>query len=179
MKIKIKLKLAVKLSYSLCELTLPFIERSGRARSNRKSIDSSEKFSDRDARIRRGGGGRRRRSLDTFNLRQCRAFVRPPYSPFRLVLLSGEGNPFAITSHLLFRPFRLILVPFDKRRAIRIPRGGPLPSSSVQLWKKLNSIDSFLLLLPSNARHPPKRDPFLIGDNKCGKICQPREIQTG
>lgn len=57
MKIKIKLKLALKLSYSLCELTLPFIERSGRARSNRKSIDSSEKFSDRDARIRRGGGG--------------------------------------------------------------------------------------------------------------------------
>lgn len=56
MKIKIKLKLAVKLSYSLCELTLPFIERSRRARSNRKSIDSSEKFSDRDARIRRGGG---------------------------------------------------------------------------------------------------------------------------
>lgn len=45
MKIKIKLKLAVKLSYSLCELTLP-----------RKSIDSSEKFSDRDARIKRGGG---------------------------------------------------------------------------------------------------------------------------
>lgn len=56
MKIKIKLKLALKLSYSLCELTLPFIERSGRARSNRKSIDSSEKFPNRDARIRRGGG---------------------------------------------------------------------------------------------------------------------------
>lgn len=154
MKIKIKLKLAVKLSYSLCELTLPFIERSGRARSNRKSIDSSEKFSDRDARIRRGGGGRRRRSLDTFNLRQCRAFVRPPYSPFRLVLLSGEGNPFAITSHLLFRPFRLILVPFGKRRAIRIPRGGPLPPRACNFGKSLiPSIPFYFFFHPTRATH--------------------------
>lgn len=55
--------------------------------------------------------------------------VRPPslfsVPPRSFHFGQRRGNPFAITSHLLSRPFRFILVSFGKRRAIRIPR--PLP----------------------------------------------------
>lgn len=162
------MKIKIDFVSSETYFTLPFIRR--RARSNRKGIDSSEKFSDRDARMGGGGGAR----LDTFNLRQCHAFVRPPYSPFRLVLVSrGEGNPFAITNHLLFRPFRFILVSFGKRRAIRIPRAFP---RACNFGKSL--IPSIPFCFQPRALST-KTDPFLIGDNKCGEICQLREIQTG
>lgn len=53
-----------------------------------------------------GGEGR---SLDTFNLRQCHAFVHPPYSPFRLApFTSGRGGATLSPSRAICSPDRFV-----------------------------------------------------------------------
>lgn len=87
-----------------------------------------------------------------------------------LSLRAEEGQPFR--HH---EPPALPTVSFHPRFVRQTTRDSypSTPPSSVQLWKKLNSIHSFPL-----PTVPLSTDPFLIGD-KCGNICQLREIQTG